>query len=101
MQKIELRREIAAPPEAVWAVLTDHVGWTRWAGIKEAVLRNEGFPPPNGVGAIRVFRQTGLAIEEEVTVFEPPRRLEYRLTAGAPIREHRGEMLLSPSSTNA
>ena len=101
MQRIELSREIPAPPEAVWEVLADHRGWSRWAGIREAVLRNEGYPPPNGLGATRVFRAHGLAVEEEITAFEPPHRLEYRLCAGAPVRDHRGEIRVEPAPRGA
>jgi uncharacterized protein YndB with AHSA1/START domain len=92
VQRIELSEEIQAWPEAVWAVVTDHRGWSRWSGMKEAVLRSEGYPPPNGLGATRVFRRSGFAVEEEVTGFDPPQRMEYRLTAGLPIRDHVGEM---------
>ena len=97
MHRIELRGEIPAPPAAVWEVLADHRGWAKWAGIREAVLRNEGYPAPNGLGATRVFRQSGIAIEEEITFFDPPRRMEYRISGGAPLRDHHGEMILEPS----
>jgi len=98
MQRIELRQEIPAPPDVVWAVYTDHEGWQRWAGMGEVVLRQQGHPPPNGLGAIRVIRSAGVAVEEEVTAFDPPKYMEYRLTAGVPIREHRGEVRFEPSS---
>jgi len=98
MQQIELCQEIPAPPEVVWAVYTDHEGWSRWAGVKEVVLRQPGHPPPNGLGAIRVIRQSGVAIEEEITAFDPPKRMEYRLTAGAPLRDHRGQVQFEPTS---
>ncbi len=92
MQHIEIRAEIPAPPEAVFALLEDHSGYARWAGVKEAVLRHPGDPPPNGLGAIRVLRSAGLAIQEEIIAYDPPRRLEYVLTAGLPVREYRGEI---------
>ncbi len=92
MQRIQLSRRIAAPPEPVWERFTDHARLAEWAGLKEVVLRQQGYPPPNGLGAIRVIRQAGLAVQEEITIFEPPRRMGYRLTAGAPIRQHRGEV---------
>jgi hypothetical protein len=74
------------------------VGWTRWAGVKEVVLRQTGDPPPNGLGAIRVIRARGMAFEEEITAFEPPRRMGYRLVAGAPVRDHAGEVRFDPDS---
>ena len=84
MQRIEPVQEIPAPPDRVWAVYTDHEGWQRWAGIGEVVLRQQGYPPPNGLGAIRVIRHSGTAVEEEITAF---------------IREHRGEVRLEPSGS--
>jgi uncharacterized protein YndB with AHSA1/START domain len=97
MQSFELRSEIAAPVERVWAVLSDHVGWRDWAGVQEVVLRQQGDPPPNGLGAIRVLRRGGLAIEEEVVAFEPPHRLGYRVCAGIPVRDCGAELRLEPS----
>lgn len=96
--QIEVTQAIAAPPDKVFAIYTDHVGWQKWAGVKEVVLRQTGDPPPNGLGAIRVIRARGMAIEEEITAFEPPRRLGYRLVAGAPVRDHAGEVRFEPDA---
>ena len=95
MQDIEIRARIAAPPARVFAVVADHAGYPRWAGVQEAVLRNPGHPPPNGVGATRVFRRSGIALEEEVTLFEPPERLDYRGVGGLPLRDYQAEMRLA------
>lgn len=97
--QIELTQHVAAPPARVFEVYTDHVGWTRWAGVKEVVLRQKGDPPPNGLGAIRVIRARGMAIEEEVTAFEPPTRMAYRLVAGVPVRDHAGEVRFEPDGS--
>lgn len=93
MRELKVQAEIPASPERVWAVYTDHRGWVKWAGVREVVLRQEGEPPPDGLGATRVIRTAGLAIEEEVIAFEPPKRMVYRLVAGLPIRNHQGEVL--------
>ncbi len=92
MRQIEVEGTVAAPRPAVWKVFTDHVGWTRWAGVKEVVLRQQGDPPPDGLGAIRVVRSGGVAVEEEITGFDPPKRLTYRLVAGIPVRDHEAEV---------
>ena len=96
MRSFELRTEIAAPAERVFALISDHVGWQEWAGVQEVVLRQRGDPPPNGLGAIRVIRRGGLAIEEEVVAFEAPSRLGYRVHAGIPVRDCEVEIRLMP-----
>jgi hypothetical protein len=58
------------------------------------VLRQRGDPRPNGIGAIRVLRRGGLAIEEEVVEFDPPRRLAYRVSAGLPLRTCEADLSL-------
>ena len=90
--QIEVSEHVPAPPAAVFARYTDHERWPDWAGVKEVVLRQQGHPAPNGLGAIRVIRASGLAIEEEITAFDPPKRMAYRLVAGAPVRDHSGEV---------
>ena len=96
MLEFELRTHVPASPEAAWAAYTDHAGWRDWAGFQEVVLRQRGDPAPNGLGAIRVLRRAGLAIEEEVVRFDPPRRFAYRLVAGLPVRDYRGEVTFAP-----
>jgi len=83
-----IQAQIKAPRDAVWAVYTDHRGWVNWAGVKEVVLRQQGDPAPNGVGARRVVRASGIAVEEEIVAFEPPKRMVYRIVGGIPIVNH-------------
>jgi uncharacterized protein YndB with AHSA1/START domain len=94
--EIEVSAVIPASPARTFEVYTDHEGWMKWAGVKEVVLRQPGHPAPNGLGAIRVIRQSGMAIEEEITGFEPGKRMTYRLVAGAPVRDHSGEVRFDP-----
>jgi uncharacterized protein YndB with AHSA1/START domain len=95
--QIDVSQEVAAPRERVFDVYTDYEHWPRWAGVKEVVLRQKGDPPPNGLGAIRVIRARGLAIEEEITSFERPSRTGYRVIAGVPIRDHSAEVRFEPA----
>lgn len=99
MQRIELEQRTSASPDRVWSILADHEGMKRWMPVREVVRRRPGAPDPNGVGAVRAVRGMGLVIEEEVVAFEPGRRLGYRLIAGAPIRDHTGEVTLSAEGT--
>jgi len=97
MERFVLEQPIRAPLEKVWALISDHVGWQRWAGVQEVVLRQQGDPAPNGLGAIRVLRRGGLAFEEEVIAFEPPARIAYRVVAGIPVRDCEVEIRLAPA----
>lgn len=90
-------RTVSAPPERVWAVLTDHEGMPRWApGLKVALTRR-GTDDPNGVGAVRRLG-IGFAgpIVEEIVTFEPTHRFGYRALAGIPLKNYRGEVVLRP-----
>jgi uncharacterized protein YndB with AHSA1/START domain len=93
--EIVMQQRFAAVPARVFEVLSDHVGFGRWMGA-DIALERPGEPPPNGLGAIRVIRVRGLAIREEVTRFEPPRAMDYRVIGGAPFRNHLGEIRVGP-----
>ena len=96
MHRIEVSERIAAAPERVWAVVSDHEGMKRWAGVRDVVRRRPGAPDPNGEGAIRTVRAFGLVIDERITAFKPGERLEYTVIEGAPLRDHAGEVVLTP-----
>jgi uncharacterized protein YndB with AHSA1/START domain len=92
-------REVAASPETVFQVLTDHRGYTKIAPLRKAVLEREGEPAPNGVGAIRVLSSVGPPLREEVVGYEPSRRFSYKLLSGLPVRDHVGTVELTPDGS--
>jgi uncharacterized protein YndB with AHSA1/START domain len=94
--EVERSVRIAASPRRVWELLADHEGMPAWMPVREVVRRRAGSPDANGVGALRVVRASGLAIEERITAFEPERLLVYEVVEGAPVRDHRGEVRLEP-----
>jgi uncharacterized protein YndB with AHSA1/START domain len=87
---------VPASPDQVWEVLSDHEGMTHWGPGLSVTLRAEGAADRNGVGAVRVIAARGPApsIVEEVTAFEPGRRLGYRALSGVPLRNYRGDVVL-------
>jgi uncharacterized protein YndB with AHSA1/START domain len=98
MQEVVVRKRIDAARQAVWDVYTDHVSWSRWAGIGAVRLTREGRPVRDGVGCIREIRSGGVAVEEEVIGFEPPQLLTYRvIRGGLPIKNHLGEVRFADS----
>lgn len=92
-------REVKAPPEAVFDVLTDHRRYADITPMRRSVLEREGEPTPNGVGAVRVLTSVGPPLREEVIVYEPSTRFSYKLISGAPVRDHVGTVLLEPAPT--
>jgi uncharacterized protein YndB with AHSA1/START domain len=91
-------RQVAAPPEIVFDVLTDHRRYTEITSLRRAELEREGEPAPNGVGAIRVLAAVpGPPMREEVLAYEPPSRFSYTILSGLPLRDHVGTVELSPN----
>lgn len=91
-----VRTTVSAPIDVVWKVLADHEGLGNWGPGISAALTTPGEGDPNGVGAVRRI-STPLpapAIVEEVTTFEPGRRLTYKALAGVPLRNYRGDVVL-------
>ncbi|MDJ0785345.1 MAG: SRPBCC family protein [Myxococcota bacterium] len=100
MGRIEVERVFDASPEDVWAVYTDHAGWSRWAGLGPSRLERPGDEEPNGVGAIRLLGPGIGAAREEVVAFEPPKLMIYRLIGGPlPLRNHEGQVRFEPEGS--
>lgn len=97
MASFTLVREVSAPPEVVFDVLTDHRRYAEITRLRKTELEREGDPAPNGVGAIRVLRAVGPPIREEVVVYERPSRFSYKVLSGLPLRDHLGTVSLEPS----
>lgn len=89
-------RHVAAPPEIVFEVLTDHRRYPEITPLRKAVLEREGEPAPNGLGAIRVLSAVGPPMREEVIAYDPPHRFSYKLLSGLPFRDHVGTVELTP-----
>ena len=89
-------RQVAAPPEVVFDVLTDHRRYPEITSLRKAELEREGAPEPNGVGAIRVLTVAGPPMREEVIAYERPNRFAYKILSGLPVRDHVGTVELQP-----
>jgi uncharacterized protein YndB with AHSA1/START domain len=96
MASFTFKREVAAPPETVFAVLTEHHLYAAITPMRKSVLERDGEPAPNGVGAIRVLSAVGPPLREEVIAYEPCTRFSYKLLSGAPVRDHVGTVELTP-----
>ena len=90
-------REIAAPPEAVFEVLTDHASYSELTPLRKSELEREGEADVNGVGAIRKLTAVGPPMREEVIAYEAPSRFSYTVLSGLPVRDHVGTVELAPN----
>jgi len=96
LASFSLVRHVAAPPEVVFDVFTDHRRYAEITPMRRSVLEREGEPAPNGVGAIRALHSVGPPLREEVIAYERPRRFAYRVVSGIPVRDHVGTVELTP-----
>ncbi|HEV7400402.1 MAG TPA: SRPBCC family protein [Solirubrobacterales bacterium] len=99
MASFTFTREIAAPAETVFEVLTDHAKYSELTPLRKSVLEREGEDTPNGVGAIRKLTAVGPALREEVIAYEEPSRFSYTLLSGLPVRDHVGTVELTPNGS--
>lgn len=97
MASFTLFREVAAPPETVFDVLTDHRRYAEMTPLRKSELEREGDPAPNGVGSIRRLSAVGPPLREETIVYERPGQFSYKLLSGLPVRDHVGTVSLESS----
>lgn len=95
MASFTLTREIGAPVETVFEVLTDHAGYSKLTPLRRSELEREGETDVNGVGAIRRLTAVGPPMREEVIAYEAPSRFSYTVLSGLPVRDHVGTVELS------
>jgi uncharacterized protein YndB with AHSA1/START domain len=97
MASFKYVRQVAAPPEIVFDVLTDHRRYPEITSLRKAELEREGEPAPNGVGAVRVLTVAGPPMREEVIAYERPSRFSYKVLSGLPVRDHVGTVEMQPA----
>lgn len=103
MGAYEVTARSAAPPEAVFEVLSDGAGWSRWAGpmVVRSWWEREGTPPPGGVGAIRALGLGRVGSREEIVAFDPPHHLAYTVLKGLPVRSYRSDVRIEPDGAGS
>lgn len=97
MVEIEIKQRFSAPPERVFAAVTDHKRLEQWQKGTRVTIQTLGVPPPNGLGAVRKVKTGPISIYEEVVRWEEGRAMDYHLFRGAPLKDHLGEIRLAPT----
>lgn len=99
--KVEASATYPISVEQLWDIYTDHAGWKNWTFMSTTYLDKEGTDHKNGVGAVRVFGNANAKAYEEVTLFEPHSRMEYRVTKGGlPFKNHLGIVQFSNNASS-
>jgi hypothetical protein len=93
---IEVTKHSTASPDAVFALLADGNTWPSWSPIESFELERAGDPPPEGVGAIRVFRRGRTTGRDQIVEIVPGRRVGYVSLSGLPVRDYRAHIDLDP-----
>lgn len=90
-----ITKQINAPIDTVFDVLTDHEGYGAFTpGPVRVELERPGSPERDGVGAVRKIRGAGPAVREEIYRYESPTHFSYGIISGAPVKDHRGDVVL-------
>ena len=97
-QKVHVEQDFALPPERIYAYLSEHENLSVLFGIRVERIR-DGDGSRNGAGSARKLSFAGmLPFEETVTNAVPNELIEYRITKGGPLRDHRGKMEFTPTA---
>lgn len=96
IQHIELRQTFDAPIDVIFNQLTDHEAFGQLLGANIKRVKDGQSGGKNGLGSVRrisVFPTP--AFEEEVITFEANKLMEYTISKGSPIKNHKGRLVFS------
>jgi uncharacterized protein YndB with AHSA1/START domain len=98
-QKIAITTTTAAPPATVYALLADGASWPAWSPIDSFELEREGVDAPEGVGAVRVFRNGRVEGRDTIVELVADRRLAYTHLSRLPVNDYRASVDLEPDGS--
>lgn len=93
MKTVTVSRIIPAPRDRVFAILSDHAGYSRFPGIRKSVLHEEGADHRNGTDALREIDAGRLWVMERITAYEQDARFDYLIIKSRPPIRHQGGSL--------
>ena len=95
---IDVTKQSQAAPNAVFGLLADGATWPNWSPIESFELEREGNPPPEGIGAIRIFRRGRTTGRDQIVEVAPDCRFAYLSLSGLPVRDYRAQIELEPAA---
>ena len=100
MQTVRVHKDFAAPPERVFAHLSEHDNLGALFAPARVEHVRDGDGSRSGVGSVRRISFWGLLpFEETVTAIAPNERIEYEITKGSPMRDHHGTLRFTPTGS--
>ena len=100
LRQIDVNARTTASADAVFQLLADGTTWPNWAPIDSFELEREGDPPPEGVGAVRVFKRGRVTGRDEIVEIVPGRRLGYVSISGLAIKDYRANVDVEDDDTD-
>ncbi len=96
MKEIYIEKTFKAPLSRVFAELSDHEKLSAVLGANIKRIRDGQDGYANGKGSVREIRLVpGVSFEETVTAFTPNKLVEYVISKGSPLKNHKGTMEFS------
>lgn len=100
MQTVRVTKILKAPIDDVFEAFTDHETLADVPGVISAKVITPGTTEKNGLGAIREVNGGLVWLREEITGFERPRLMEYRILRSRPPADHRlGRVQFTPTAS--
>jgi hypothetical protein len=95
-QRIEHTATTSADPAAVYALLRDGATWPVWSKLDSFELERPGDGEPEGLGAVRIFRQGKVEGRDTVAELVENRRFSYTHESKLPVKNYRADIDLTP-----
>ena len=96
--RVHLTAEVGGSADALFTYLTDNFG-DLWAGKMKLLEPGDDPAEPNGLGMVRLVKPPGTAaLEERIITHERPTLIEYTVINEAPISNHLGRLVLTPTT---
>ncbi len=98
-QEVKLHCRIMASPERVFDFFCDHESFGRiWPGKITRIKASDNPDNPNDVGSVRQVCLGPMCFEETQITCQRPSLIEYTVTRGSPIKNHRGRIRITPGA---
>ncbi len=92
-QHIEITQLFDAPVDTIFNILTDHQAFGQLINAEIKRIVDSPGNNKNGLGSVRRVKAfPAPAFEETVIAFKPNLLLEYEVSKGSPIKNHKGRM---------